>query len=615
MHADVAGSTLLVQREERLAHQRMTDAFRRFASTIRRYGGFVHEIRGDALVAEFARASDAVGAALCFQQANTEHNAALHDGIIPAVRVGIGLGEVVIADKTVTGAGVVLAQRVEQLAEVGGVCITGAIREALPNRLPLDYKSLGEQELKGFEQPVHLHTVRVRPGAEVPPPEPAKALKRHRTFLVAATAAALVVAVIALTWLAPWRPQMEPASMDRMAHELPSEPSIAVLPFDNLSGDPEQEFLADGLTEEIITTLSNTPELFVIARNSTDTYKGKAVSVKQVAEEQGVRYVLEGSVQRAGDRVRVNAQLIDALKGDHLWAERYDRKLEDLFALQDDITHNIAVMLQVKLVGGEEARSRSKRTTNPEAFRLSYKAEWYLRRFDKENNARARALALQAEAVSPDALMPREVEAWTHIFDARYGWSASKEASLETAEKIVDELLAIDDKDPDNYFLLSFLHKARGEFDQAISASERAIELNPNHADAVANLAHTLAYAGRPAESIALIKKAMRLSPYYPGWYSSTIGHAYMMTGEYDKAIEALEEALSRNSGVIPAHVRLAVVYALKGEPVTAREHVSKVLELDPDFTIERWSKFLIYQRQEDRDRELNALRQAGLPG
>lgn len=614
LHADVAGSTSLVQRDERRAHERVTDAFRQFAAVIRTYGGVVLETRGDALLAGFSRASDAVGAALAFQQVNAGHNATLDDDMTPELRIGIALGEVVVADNTVTGAGVVLAQRVEQSAGPGGVCITGAVREALPSRLPLDYDNLGGQELKGFEQPVHVHAVRLETGAEVPQPERRQASRRRYVSLAAMAALALVGALLALAWLEPWQPKTEPASTERMAHELPDEPSIAVLPFDNLSGDPEQDFLAVGLTEEITTTLSNTPELFVIARHSTDIYKGKTVSIKQVAEEQGVRYVLEGSVQREGDRVRINAQLIDALEGDHLWAERYDRKFEDLFALQDDITHNIAVALQVKLVGGEEARSRTRTTQDPEAFRLAYKAEWHLRRFDRENNVKARELAIQAEQMSPGAGLPRVIEAWTHIFDARFGWSQSRESSLEEAEKIVGELLAVDDEDPDNYFVLSFLHKTRGEFEQAISASERAISLNPNHADAVANLAHTLIYAGRAAESIPLLEKAMRLSPYYPGWYSSTLGHAYMMTGEYDKAIEALKKGLARDSGVLLNHVRLAESYALKGDLERARNHVSKVLEMDADFTIEEWSPFLRHKRREDLELELDALRKAGFP-
>ncbi len=614
VHADVTDSTLLVQYDERRAHQRITSVFRRFGSTIGNYGGVVLEIRGDALVARFSRASDAVCAALAFQQANTEHYAARQDRIIPKLRVGICLGEVVIADGTVTGAGVVLAQRVEQSADPGGVCITEAIRESLPARLPLDYHDLGTHMLKGFAQPVHLHGVRLKDGSQTPPPESAPARRRRRLTRWSA-AGVLVLLIAGLAWFKPWQPGIELAQVERMEYGLPAEPSIAVLPFDNLSGDPEQDFLTDGFTEEIITRLSNTPDLFVISRHAISPYKHKTVPIKEVAEKLSVRYVLEGSINRSGDRLRISTRLIDALAGKTLWAERYDRQLNDLFALQDDITHNIAVALEVKLVGGEEVNSRMRGTADPEAFRLAYKAVWHFRRFDRENNATALELALQAQAISPEALLPRQIEAWTYVFDARFGWSPSKKESLDKAEQLVGTLLSADSSDPDNYLLLSFIQKIRGDFDASIASAEHAIALNPNHADAVANLAHTMVYAGRPAEAITLIKKAMRLSPYYPAWYASTLGHAYMMTGEYNKAIEAQEETLSRNTLVLLTYERLAAIYALKGDQQRARTYRDKLLELEPNFTIKGWStQFLSYRNPGDLALEQNALRLAGLP-
>jgi len=614
VHADVTDSTLLVQYDERQAHKRITTAFRRLGSAIRKYGGVVHEIRGDALVAEFSRASDAVCAALAFQRANAEHNATLDGTIIPRLRIGICLGEVVIADGTVTGAGVALAQRVEQSAEPGGICITEAIRESLPARLPLDFQDLGIHTLKGFAHAVHLHGVRLRDGSRTPLPESKPAMSRSRRAVLSA-AAVLILLIAAFAWFKPLRPSTDSARVERMAYELPAEPSVAVLPFDNLSGDPEQDFLTDGFTEEIITRLSNTPDLFVISRHSISPYKDKSVSIKEVAEQLSVRYVLEGSINREGDRIRISARLVDALAGENLWAERYDRRLEDLFALQDDITHNIAVALEVKLVGGEEVNSRRRGTADPEAFRLAYKAVWHFRRFDRENNATALELALQAQAITPDALLPRQIEAWTYVFDARFGWGPSIEESLSKAERILDALLAGGSDDPDNYLLLSFIHKIRGEFDESIAAAEHAIELNPNHADAVANLAHTLIYAGRPAEAVPLIRKAMRLSPYHPAWYASTLGHAYMMIGEYDKAIEAQQEPLSRNTLLLLTYERLAATYALKGDLNKAREYRDRLLELNPDFTIRDWStRFLRYERPEDLNLELNALRLAGLP-
>ncbi|MDX1486917.1 MAG: adenylate/guanylate cyclase domain-containing protein, partial [Acidiferrobacterales bacterium] len=339
VHADVVDSTTLVQRDEILAHKRINAAFQRFSSIIQEYGGTVHEIRGDALVAEFARASDAVCAALHFQQSNTTHNAELRDHIVPVVRAGIALGEEVFAHDTVTGAGVVLAQRVEQLSEPGGVCVTGAIHEAIPQRLPFDQESLGEQTVKGFEEPIRVYRVALRAGATVPGAETSRQIRSRsqwqRLTLVFATLALVVIGGM-FFWLKPWAPQFEPAAVERMAFPLPDKPSIAVLPFTNISGESHHDTFADGLSESIITMLSKIPNMFVIARSSTFTYKGKPVKVQQVAEELGVRFVLEGSIQRSGYRARISAQLVDALTGRQIWAEQYEREIKDTFALQDE---------------------------------------------------------------------------------------------------------------------------------------------------------------------------------------------------------------------------------------------------------------------------------------
>ncbi len=267
LHADVVGSTTLVQRDETLAHERMQDAFRRFSLTIEAYDGVAHELRGDALVAELKRASDAVSAALAFQAGNAEFNTALEDDIQPQLRVGISMGEVVIADNTVTGAGVVLAQRLEQLAQSGGVCIQGAAYETVPQRFPFDFESLGEQTLKGFEQPVRAFTVSLRPGEHVPEP--------YATPIAASQTP---------NGSAPAQPALE----------LSDRPSIVVLPFINMSGDPEQEYFADGITEDIITELSRFRSIAVISRTSAFAFKGKAVPVQEIGKELGVAYVLEG---------------------------------------------------------------------------------------------------------------------------------------------------------------------------------------------------------------------------------------------------------------------------------------------------------------------------------
>ena len=290
VHADVIGSTTLVQRNEVIAHARIQDAFHRFSAVINRYGGTAHELRGDALVAEFARASDAVSAALAFQADNEEHNQTLRDDIQPVLRVGISMGEVVIADGTMTGTGVVLAQRLEQLAAPGGIVVQGSVSETVPSRFPIDFESLGEKKLKGIEQSVRAFIARLKPDEQVPDSETNAAIRKFWTD----------------------------DAHELPTLELPDKPSIAVLPFANMSGDPDQEYFADGITEDIITALSKFRWFFVIARNSSFVFKGQTVDLRQVGRELGVRYVLEGSVRKAANRVRISAQLIDAETGSHV---------------------------------------------------------------------------------------------------------------------------------------------------------------------------------------------------------------------------------------------------------------------------------------------------------
>ena len=341
LHADVVGSTALVQKNETLAHQRIQDTFRRFAETIITHGGIAHEIRGDALVAEFPKASDAVAAAVDFQTTNAAHNNGLGDGVLTVVRVGIAMGEVVVADNTVTGEGIILAQRLEQFAESGGICVQGAVYETMPKRLLFDFENLGERELKGFNEPVRVYAVSKEAIAKPDGETTTSELE---------------------TQLAP----------EEDALTLPDKPSVAVLPFANISSGNEQDYLADGITEEIITTLSKVPKLFVIARNSTLVYKDRAVDITQVGHEQGVQYVLEGSVRSGGQRVRVTAQLIEAETGRNLWANRYDREVGDVFALQDDVTKEIVSALQVELTEGEQAHLAAQGTQHADAWQLYF---------------------------------------------------------------------------------------------------------------------------------------------------------------------------------------------------------------------------------------------------
>jgi TolB-like protein/class 3 adenylate cyclase len=431
LHADVVGSTSLVQKNETLAHERITSAFQSFSEIIQQYGGQVHEIRGDAILAEFARASDADCATLAFQQENIIQNMTLEDDIVPELRVGIALGEVVISDNTITGAGVVLAQRIEQLCEPSSVNITEAIRESLPDRLPLDSKNLGKHDLKGFDKSVRVYSVSLQPDTEVPPAEPPQVKKQNRLPLIAAAVSVILVFAVALLWLKPWQPDIAVASVERMAFPLPEKPSIVILPFDNLSGDPEQEVFVDGLTGDIINELTRYPEFFVIARQSSFAYKNKSVTVQQVAEELGVQYLVEGSIERTTQQFRISAQLIDALTGRHVWADRYEVPLEDTFMARDEVVRAIVSSFPGKIDYAEAARVSRLGIDSLSAQELVYRGWHHWRKFTKADNAESGRLFAKAAELDPESDSAYRGLAWFHAHEFEHRWGDNLDTALD----------------------------------------------------------------------------------------------------------------------------------------------------------------------------------------
>jgi len=558
LHADVVGSTMLVQRDESLTHERIRDAFQRLSTTTSTYGGTAHEIRGDALVAEFSRASDAVCAALVFQADNIDYNAALGDDIRPEVRIGISLGEVVVADGTLTGAGVVLAQRLEQLAEPGGVVVQGSVSETVPTRLPFEFESLGEQTLKGFDQPVRALRVLLKTGEAVPEPEAVSAASE---------------------------------TSERPTIELPDKPSIAVLPFANMSGDPEQEYFSDGITEDIITALSRISGLLVVARNSTMVYKGQAIDVKQVGREQGVRYVLEGSVRRSANRVRVSAQLIDATTGHHQWADRYDRDLDDVFAVQDDITHRITVELRVQVSEGEKARMLAGRTESVAAWERLLRADELGNRMVREDNLEARRLAEEAVRIDPCYASAWTELGWTHWEDAYFGWADSREHSEEKAFEAAERALELEEDYSNALALLGFVHLLKGEHDRAVELTERAVALAPNNAENTAELAYLLTFAGRADEAVEMFKRAIRLSPIYPAWYLVGLGACYYSMNELDLAISTFQEAIAMEPDSAFARTYLTSAFVEVGLMEDARQVAREIMSIERNFSVRTWRR------------------------
>ena len=587
LHADVVGSTALVQRDEALAHERIRDVFHRFSASIESYNGHPLELRGDALVAEFGRASDAVEASLAFQAENTRFNSTLEDDIRPTLRVGISLGEVVVADNTITGEGIVLAQRLEQLASGGGVCIQGAVYEAVPGRLPFDYESLGEQELKGFSEPVRAYAVSLKSGEAMPLPE-ARALpgepqpeRPKRLRLVAAVTALLVIVGGGLTWLLPWVTREEPASIERMAFPLPDNPSIAVLPFTNMSDDAEQEYFADGMTDDLITDLSKLSGLFVIARNSAFTYKGKNVDVQAVGNELGVKYVLEGSVRRAGDQVRINAQLIDARTGGHLWADRYDGSMTDVFALQDQVTRKIIAGLAVKLTSTEKNARSHKGTFNTEAYDAFLQGWEHYQRFKVDDFIKAIPHFQRAVELDPNYGHAYAALASLYWITFRHGdpWSlkVNPDSNNWVATTLVREKvdryadLAMRNPSPLAHKVMSAISWDYRQFDEAIVEAERAVTFDPNDPDGHVALAWALIFSGRPQEAVNAIERAMRLDPLRPGAYMYVLGMARVMLRQYIGAVTALELAQERSPEYQEIYLPLVVAYIYSGHDEKAR--------------------------------------------
>lgn len=610
LHADVIGSTDLVQRNETLAHERIRDAFIDFSKTILAYGGTPQELRGDALLATFNRASDAVAASLVFQNANARQNRTLDDDIQPELRIGIALGEVVIADGTLTGPDVVLAQRIEQLAEPGGICIQGTASETIPSRLNFEFVSLGKQQLKGFDNTVRVYAVESRPGESIPAPEP-KASTEARSLgkTLAAVATVLLLAAIGfIAWLQPWQSDVERADPDKMSYALPDKPSIAVLPFDNISSDKEQEYFSDGITEDIITDISKISGLFVVARNSTFTYKGKAVKIRQVAEDLGVRYVLEGSVRRSGEQIRITAQLIDALTGNHIWADRYDQDLQDVFKVQSEVAQQVAKALAVTLKANENERLFQQYTTNIDAYDVFLQARRTVDKPSKNNILRGEKLFKQVIQLDPDFAGGYAGLSFNYSVQVRFQYSTSPASHLADAFELAKKAIEIDAGYTWGYIALGGAHLANGNAEAAVDAVHQALILEPNGYEPNLFMGFYLQFAGDAARAIEHLHVAKRLSPVESVRDRSFMRLAQFMNHNYTEAVR------SPLLAPINGNVLLAAAYTLLDEPEKATEAVKKVLDANPDFNLEQWRYGRLWKSEENRMRLYNAAKKAGIP-
>jgi adenylate cyclase len=618
IHADIVGSTSLVQLNETLAHARIRDTYHRFSDTIKRYNGTALEIRGDALIAGFSSASDAVSASLAFQKANAIHISGLTDDIRPVLRVGIAMGEVVVADHTVTGEGVVLAQRLEQLAEPGGIVIQGAAHETVPKRLPFDYKDLGELELKGFEESVKAFAVQLRPGEAIPNSDSEAGQGLHAFFAsprnqVLTGSLAALLAITGIWIVAPSFGEHveESTALTQQANI----PSMVVLPFANKSDDPAQDYFVDGITEDIITDFSQLSNLTVIAWNTSSTYKGKAVKPQEVGKELGVAYILSGSVRKSGDQLRITAELVDTNNGKQLWAERYDRKLADVFALQDDVTRKIVQALSIKLTATEQGTLGHPAANNLAAYDSFLRGLQYYRQRTKEGDALAREAYRHAIELDPSYARAYGALAITLTFDSMLGWSElAAEETRQRALELAQKAVTLDKTSPEAYWALGFVYLSRKQYDEAEAATKLAVALAPNYADGYGLLAFINNWQGKSEDAVRHIRKAMALNPYYPHEYPWNLGLAYYLLGRYAEAAEALQDALKHNESAVLARLFLAASYVRLGRQDDAEWEIEQVLVQSPDTKLSLIATTLPLKNRDKLIAFSTDLRKAGMP-
>ena len=621
LSADAVGYSRLMQEDEASTIRTLEDSKELMANLIQQCRGKVADAPGDNLLAEFGSVVDATDCAVKIQRELKTKNTEMPDNRKMEFRIGVNLGDVVEETDRIYGNGVNIAARLEGLAEPGGICISRTAFDHVKNKLEVGYEYLGEHSVKNIAEPVRVYRV-------LSEPEAAGKVIGEKRFIGRISRKTAMVAIIILFIVAGgligWNiylhqsKKVEPASVEKMAFPLPDKPSIAVLPFDNLSGDPKQEYFSDGMTDDLITDLSKISSLFVIARNSTFAYKGKPITIRQVAEELGVRYVLEGSVRKVTDRIRINAQLIDATTGGHLWAERYDGNIGDVFSLQDKITRKIVIALALKLTQSEEDQVAHKDTIIVPAYD-AFLQGWahYVRRTPDDF---AKAVHYFEKAIELDSNYGRAYAALSATYWESYYrfWHESLNMQwYETRERAEEYIQAAMKNNPTPlaHSVTSKILIARHEYDGAIAETERALALDPNDASSYIAMAYALIYVGKPKEAVDHIERAIRIDPEYPAYYLFVLGLAHFGMEQLDKAASLFEKALERNPENYVPLIPLAATYAHLSRKKEARDEIKKLIEFIPFITLSliRVCPLWQYKNFVDRDRLMGGLDKAGM--
>lgn len=564
---DVKGYSLLMADNEVHTIQTLKAYRQIIADQIHQHSGRVVDSPGDNLLAEFESAVDAVECAVDVQKRLKKENDRFVEDKRLQFRIGVNIGDVVRDGDQIYGSGINVAARIEGIADPGGVCISHNTYDHVKGKLEFGFMNLGEHEVKNIKNPVRVYKVMLESDSPTP----------------------LVGGVL----------------------ELPDKPSIAVLPFDNMSGDPEQEYFSDGITEDLITDLSKISGLFVIARNSTFAYKGKPFKIKDVERDLGVHYVLEGSVRRANNRVRITAQLIDAHSEGHLWAERYDRDLKDIFSLQDEVTQKIITALMVRLTDDEQKRLIKKETTGVDAYDYVLRGLAYINRFTKEANALAKKMFLKAIEFDPEYASAYSGLGRAHWMEWVFGWSQDPQI-LKRTHDVARKALSLDKSNSLGHSLLGDVYLWGKKHDKAITEMEETLALNPNDADGLSTLGGILSWADKADEAEKFIKMAMRLNPIHPVWYLWNLGHVYFLLGQLVEAKKQFKKAVNQNPDYLPAHIYLAAIYSELDQQEDAQNEAMEIERLSPQTPVEIWRHKIPYKDESKSDRLIKDLYKAG---
>ena len=567
--ADIAGYSALMGADEARTVRDLKGHQAIVLPMIGEFAGRIIDTAGDGILAEFASVVNAVKCALAIQSTMAERNAAIEPQHRMQFRVGINIGDVVYDEVRIYGDGINIAARLESIAEPGGICISSKVYEEVNGRVELACDDIGEQQLKNIARPVHVYRIRLDGALPVVGSAPA----------------------------------------------LPDKPSIAVLPFQNMSGDAEQEYFADGITEDLITDLSKISSLFVIARNSSFVYKGRSVKVQEIGRDLGVRFVLEGGVRKAGNRVRITAQLIDADSGGHLWAERFDRDLTDIFSTQDEVVEKIVGALAITLTPGEEQRLRRRGTENVEAYETWLRARELLGGGTRESVVQARAMYRRSIAIDPTFANPHAGLALAEIMDYINDWAVDPAAALGEAERCARRALELSPQEPVTHLALGNVLLWRRNHEGALSEFRRALALDRSYAQGYSATGMVLMYAGRPAEALEPIAMAMRLDPHYATIVLHFLAQAHFALGSYETAARYLVDRIARNPSTDASRMLLASCYGHLGRIDDARKTWAEVLEVNPQFSLMQRGRVLPYKNASDFQRIADGLAKAGLPG